>query len=127
MQLRWTHEVYQRWQDARMPFLFKQSSDIYTEGAIDGLERYIASAEVQRYDESPRIRQHPVTNPPLLPFTEHGKRYDDAQWSNPVVEAEHVYAFYNGRHEREFVVIVPPEIKPIRIAWPGETPKEVTE
>jgi protein gp37 len=81
MKLAWAYEVYQRCQEAGIPYLYKQSSDIYTERGIDGLARYIARVEGKPYDPSHAlIRQYPVTDPPLLPFAEHGKRYDDEQW-----------------------------------------------
>jgi protein gp37 len=81
MQLRWAHEVYRRCQDAGIPFLFKQSSDLYTERGSDGLARYLAHVEGRPYDAAlAMIRQYPVTDPPLLPFVEHGKRYSDEQW-----------------------------------------------
>jgi hypothetical protein len=72
-------------QQAGIPYLYKQSSDIYTERDIDGLARYIARAEDKPYDPSHAlIRQYPVTDPPLLPFSEHDKRYNDEQWSKLV-------------------------------------------
>jgi protein gp37 len=85
MQLRWAHEVYRRCLDAGIPFLFKQSSDIYTERGIDGLPRYIAHVEGRPYDSAEAmIRQYPKTDPPLLPFIEHGHRYDGEQWERLV-------------------------------------------
>jgi protein gp37 len=85
MQLRWAHEVYRRCQDANIPFLYKQSSDIYTERGIDGLARYIAQVEGKPYDATQAlVRQYPVTDPRLLPFSEHGKRYRDEQWTKLV-------------------------------------------
>jgi protein gp37 len=85
MQPRWAYEVWRRCQDAGIPFLFKQSSDIYTERGIDGLARYIASVEGLPYhDQHALIRQYPRTDPPLLPFIEHGKRYRYEQWTKLV-------------------------------------------
>jgi protein gp37 len=85
MQLRWAYEVYRRCQDASIPFLYKQSSDIYTERGIDGLGRYIAQVEGRPYDDQePLLRQYPPTDPPLLPFIEHGRRYSDEQWGKLV-------------------------------------------
>jgi hypothetical protein len=41
--------------------------------------------EGKPYDAtSALIRQYSVTDPPLLPFVEHGRRYDDAQWEKLV-------------------------------------------
>jgi protein gp37 len=85
MQLGWAYEVWRRCQDAGIPFLFKQSSDIYTERGIDALGRYIASVENKPYDSAQAlIRQYPGTVPLLLPFTEHGRRYRDEQWEKLV-------------------------------------------
>jgi hypothetical protein len=41
------------------------------------------------------------------------------------IEAEHVYAYDNGRGEREFIVVIPPGVKPDRmfITWPGQPEK----
>jgi hypothetical protein len=56
-------------------FLFKQASDLYTERGIDGLARYITHVEGRPYDAAlAMIKQYPVTDPPLLPFIEHGHR-----------------------------------------------------
>jgi hypothetical protein len=73
--------------DAGIPFLFKQSSDLYTERGIDGLSRFIAWWEGRQYDPAQAlIRQYPATVPPLLPFTEHGHRYSDQQWTKLVAD-----------------------------------------
>jgi protein gp37 len=85
MQLQWAYEVYRRCRDVGIPFLFKQASNLYTERGIDGLARYIAQAEGKPYDPAHAlIRQYPVTDPPLSPFIEHGKRYRDEEWERLV-------------------------------------------
>lgn len=81
MKLEWAHELYEKCKHAGIPFLFKQSSNIYTERGIDGLARYIADMERREYSaDDPLIREYPATTPPLLPFLQHGTRYDDAEW-----------------------------------------------
>ena len=82
MQLAWAYELYQRCQHAEIPYLFKQSSNIYTERGIDSLNRYIADLEGRHYSiDEPLIRQYPATTPGLLPFVEHGKRFTDPEWT----------------------------------------------
>ncbi|MDR5729232.1 MAG: hypothetical protein RB191_17590 [Terriglobia bacterium] len=81
MNLEWANELYERCKHVGIPFLFKQSSSIYTERGIDGLARYIADMEGRKYSaDDPLIREYPATTPSLLPFLEHGSRYDDAEW-----------------------------------------------
>jgi hypothetical protein len=82
MELAWAYELYQRCQQAGIPYLYKQSSNYNTERGIDGLNRYMADLERREYSiDEPLVRQYPATTPGLLPFVEHGKRYTDAQWA----------------------------------------------
>jgi protein gp37 len=88
MDLKWALELYQRCQVAEIPFLFKQTSDIHTERGIDGLSRYICDLEGREHSGPyPLIREYPVTDPPLLPFAERGRRYTDAQWAKLLKQA----------------------------------------
>ena len=82
MEIAWAYELYQRCQQAGIPYLYKQSSNYKTERGIDGLNRYIADLDDREYDvDEPLIRQYPATTPALLPFIEHGQRFTDAQWA----------------------------------------------
>jgi Protein of unknown function (DUF5131) len=88
MDLQWALELYQRCQAAGVPFLFKQASDLYTERGIDGLSRYIRHlGGVVSPGPGPLIREYPITDPPLLPFTERGHRYTDSQWAIQIKNA----------------------------------------
>jgi len=85
MRMEWAYELFLRCKQAGIPFLFKQASDLRTERGIDALARYIADVEGRKYDPvDPVIREYPETDPPLLPFTEHGLRFTDAQWAKLV-------------------------------------------
>jgi hypothetical protein len=49
------------------------------------MARNIASVDGKPYDDQyALIRRYPLTNPPLLPFIEHRKRYRDEQWEKLV-------------------------------------------
>jgi len=87
MNMEWAAEVYDTCQARCIPFLFKQSSHIYTERGINGLSLYLADRDHRIVNPAtvPLIREYPVPKSSLLPFTEHGKRFSQAEW-----EAYHV-------------------------------------
>lgn len=83
MRMEWAAEVHDACRAQGVPFLFKQSSNIHTERGIDGLSLYLAERDGREVDSAtvPLIREYPATNMPLLPFTEHGKRFSAAEWN----------------------------------------------
>jgi protein gp37 len=78
MRMTWAAEVYDACQAMCVPFLFKQSSNIYTERGINALGLYLRERDGRTCD--PVIRHYPVPISRLLPFTEHGKRFSQAEW-----------------------------------------------
>jgi hypothetical protein len=77
MDLKWAAEVHELCGAQRIPFLFKQASNIHTERGINGLSLYLAERAGQEVDPEAvlLIREYPKTELPLMPFTEHGKRF----------------------------------------------------
>jgi len=77
MDLKWAAEVHDLCGAQRIPFLFKQASSAHTERGINALSLYLAEHAGQEGDPDtvPLIRQYPKTKLPLMPFTEHGKRF----------------------------------------------------
>lgn len=77
MNLKWAAEVHDLCRAQRIPFLFKQASNAYTERGINALSLYLAERAHQEVDPEtvPLIREYPKTELPLMPFTEHGKRF----------------------------------------------------
>lgn len=82
MEMAWAAEVHDLCRMQRIPFLFKQASNIYTERGINGLSLYLAKRAGQEVDPDtvPLIREYPATGLPLLPFVEHGKRFSMAEF-----------------------------------------------
>ena len=82
MEMAWAAEVHDLCRALEIPFLFKQSSDIYTERGINGLSLYLARRAGQEVDPAtvPLIREYPETALPLLPFVEHGQRFSRADF-----------------------------------------------
>jgi len=82
MQMAWAAEVYDLCLEQDIPFLYKQSSNIYTERGINGLSLYLAERDGRDADPEsvPLLRDYPATSKPLLPFVEHGKRFTPAEW-----------------------------------------------
>ena len=77
MDMTWAAEVHDLCRERTIPFLFKQASNIHTERGINGLSLYLAQRAGQKVDAEtiPLIREYPETELPLMPFTEHGKRF----------------------------------------------------
>jgi protein gp37 len=77
MKMEWAAEVHDLCKEQNIPFLFKQASNIHTERGINALSIFLAEREGRDVDPAtvPLIRQYPETSMPLLPFTEHGKRF----------------------------------------------------
>ena len=84
MRMEWAAEVYDLCKKQDTPFLFKQSSNIHTERGINALSLFLAEREGRKVDAAtvPLIREYPATELPLLPFTEHGKRFTAKDWTN---------------------------------------------
>jgi hypothetical protein len=82
MNMVWAAEVHDLCRMQKIPFLFKQCCNIYTERGINGLSLYLAKRAGQEVDPEnvPLIRQYPATALPLLPFVEHGKRFSMAEF-----------------------------------------------
>jgi hypothetical protein len=82
MELTWAAEVQDLCRVLKIPFLFKQSSNLYTERGINGLSLYRADRAKQESDPGavPLIREYPATALPLLPFVEHGSRFTWAEY-----------------------------------------------
>ena len=82
MQMAWAAEVHDVCRRHEVPFLFKQASHIHTERGINALSLYLAEREGKVEDPAtvPVIREYPPTDVPLLPFTEHGKRFSAEDW-----------------------------------------------
>ena len=83
MRLAWAAEVHDRCRQQGVPFLFKQASNIHTERGINALSLVLAERDGREVDPAtvPLIREYPATNLPLLPFTEHGRRFTVADWA----------------------------------------------
>jgi hypothetical protein len=77
MDLEWAAEVHDICRAQRIPFLFKQASNAHTERGINALSLYFAGRAGQEVDPGtvPPIREYPMTELPLMPFSEHGKRF----------------------------------------------------
>jgi protein gp37 len=77
MDLEWAAEVHDICRAQRIPFLFKQASNAHTERGINALSLYFAGRAGQEVDPGtvPPIREYPKTELPLMPFSEHGKRF----------------------------------------------------
>jgi hypothetical protein len=58
-------------------------------------------------------------------FANRFPRLEDPAILTMTIDAEHIYAYDSGRNEREFIVSVPPDVKPSRliITWPGQPEK----
>ena len=69
--------------EQNVPFLYKQASNIHTERGINGLSLFLAERDDRHVDPATvaLIREYPATEMPLLPFTEHGKRFTAADWA----------------------------------------------
>jgi hypothetical protein len=82
MDMAWAAEVHDLCRMQKIPFLFKQSSNIHTERGINGLSLYLAKRAGHQVDPDnvPLIREYPATALPLLPFVEHGKRFNMAEF-----------------------------------------------
>jgi len=82
MDLKWAAEVHDLCKAQRIPFLFKQASNIHTERGINALSVYLAERAGRKVDTLtvPLIREYPVTPLPLLPLTEHGKWFTMKQY-----------------------------------------------
>ena len=82
MEMAWAAEVHDLCKARGTPFLFKQSSDIYTERGINGLSLCLAERAGREVspDTVSLIREYPTTALPLLPFVEHGKRFTGAEF-----------------------------------------------
>jgi len=83
MRMEWAAEVYELCKEQNVPFLFKQASNIHTERGINALSLFLAEREGGDVDPAtvPLIREYPATKLPLLPFTEHGKRFAAVDWA----------------------------------------------
>lgn len=94
MKMAWAAEVYDRCRQQAIPFLFKQASNIHTERGINALSLYLGEREGPEVDPAtvPLIREYPVTGKPLLPFTEHGKRFSAVDWEK--------YATYENKLQK---------------------------
>jgi protein gp37 len=77
MQMAWAAEVHDLCLSAGIPFLFKQSSNIFSERGINGLSLFLAEREGKNADPEtvPLLRSYPPTDRPLLPFIEYGQRF----------------------------------------------------
>jgi hypothetical protein len=77
MQMAWAAEVHDLCLAAGIPFLFKQSSNIFSERGINGLSVFLAEREGKSADPEtvPLLRSYPATDLPLLPFIEYGHRF----------------------------------------------------
>lgn len=75
MQLKWAAEVYDLCRTKRIPFLFKQSSNLYSEHGINGLSLYLAERDGKDKDINAVLRSYPATDRPLLDFKEYGTRF----------------------------------------------------
>jgi len=82
LQLQWAAEVHDLCKEKGIPFLFKQSSNLQPEHGINGLSLYLAEREGNQAapETVPLLRSFPTTNPPLLPFVEHGKRFREEEY-----------------------------------------------
>lgn len=83
MEMTWAAEVYDLCKEQRTPFLFKQASNLYTERGINALSLLLAERESRDVDPATvqLIRHYPRTDLPLLPFTEHGRRFSGEDWA----------------------------------------------
>jgi protein gp37 len=121
MRMAWAAEVHDLCKKQNVPFLFKQASNIHTERGINALSLFLAEREGREVEPAtvPLIREYPATELPLLPFTEHGKRFTTVDWAKYTKAEDRVQG---TRPTAPCSVLPPCVVVPITVLSAGDSP-----